>query len=49
VLDPFVGSGTTVAVALKLGRKGVGIDVRQSQIDLARARIEPETVQGRLL
>lgn len=40
VLDPFLGSGTTVAVALKHGRRGMGIDIRQSQIDLARKRIE---------
>jgi adenine-specific DNA-methyltransferase len=26
VLDPFVGSGTTAAVALKMGRRFIGID-----------------------
>lgn len=39
VLDPFVGSGTTVAVASKEGRSGIGIDLRQSQIELSRKRI----------
>jgi len=39
VLDPFSGSGTTAAVALKWGRKAIGIDIRQSQIDLAQRRI----------
>jgi len=39
VLDPFVGSGTTAAVALMHGRNAIGIDVRQEQIDLARRRI----------
>lgn len=29
VLDPFSGSGTTVATALKLGRAGVGIDLSE--------------------
>jgi hypothetical protein len=40
VLDPFCGSGTTVAVAHRLGRHGIGIDIRASQIDLSRRRIE---------
>lgn len=38
-LDPFVGSGTTVAVAKRLGRSYIGIDVRQSQIDLTLRRL----------
>ena len=29
VLDPFVGSGTTCAVALRLGRRGWGIDLSE--------------------
>lgn len=36
VLDPFVGSGTVVAVAERLGRRGVGVDL--SYQDLAKAR-----------
>lgn len=40
VLDPFSGSGTTVAVALKTGREGIGVDIRQSQIDLTTRRIQ---------
>jgi DNA modification methylase len=39
VLDPFCGSGTVGAVCIKTGRKFVGMDVRQSQIDLTRRRI----------
>lgn len=43
VLDPFSGSGTTVAVARRLGRKGIGADLRMSQCELARRRLaEPE-------
>lgn len=30
VLDPFCGSGTTLAVAEKFGRKWIGIDLRES-------------------
>jgi site-specific DNA-methyltransferase (adenine-specific) len=36
VLDPFVGSGTVVAVAQRLGRRGVGVDL--SYQDLAKER-----------
>jgi len=36
VLDPFVGSGTVVAVAQRLGRRGVGVDL--SYQDLAKKR-----------
>lgn len=32
VLDPFVGSGTTVATSLSLGRQGVGIDLNEKYI-----------------
>lgn len=32
VLDPFVGSGTVVAVAQRLGRRGVGVDLAYQEI-----------------
>ena len=40
VLDPFFGSGTTGAVAKRLGRNFVGIEREQDYIDAAAARIE---------
>jgi hypothetical protein len=39
VLDPFAGSGTTVAVAYRCGRRGHGMDVRQSQADVTARRL----------
>lgn len=39
VLDPFCGSGTTMAVAKRWGRNSVGIDLRESQCRVARRRI----------
>jgi hypothetical protein len=39
VLDPFVGSGTTVLVAKALGRFGVGLDLSSDYLRLARWRI----------
>jgi modification methylase len=40
VLDPFFGSGTTGAVARRLGRHFIGIEREQDYIDAARARID---------
>jgi len=39
VLDPFFGTGTTGAVAKRLGRHFVGIERQQDYIDAATARI----------
>jgi hypothetical protein len=43
VIDPFCGSGTTGAVAVRLGRRFLGCDLRQSQVDLSRRRLSAET------
>ena len=39
VLDPFCGSGTVPAVAVKHGRRWIGIDVRESQVELTTRRV----------
>ena len=39
VLDPFVGSGTTMAVAQRLNRKGVGTDLSTEYLALASKRL----------
>jgi hypothetical protein len=39
VLDPFCGSGTTLAAALRHGRRALGIDLRESQVSLTRRRV----------
>jgi SAM-dependent methyltransferase len=39
VLDPFCGSGTTLAVATGLGRDAIGIDLDSRNAELARARV----------
>jgi hypothetical protein len=43
VIDPFSGSGTTGAVAVRHGRRFLGCDLRPSQVALSRRRIETET------
>ena len=39
VLDPFVGSGTTVRVARSLGRHGIGCDINPEYLEQARHRV----------
>jgi len=39
VLDPFMGSGTTGAVAKKLGRSFIGIEREEMYVDIAKERI----------
>ena len=39
VLDPFCGCGTTIAVAQKLGRRWIGIDITHLAISLIRHRL----------
>lgn len=39
VIDPFSGSGTTVAVAVATGRRGLGCDLRASQVGIATRRL----------
>jgi DNA modification methylase len=40
VLDPFAGSGTTLAVAAELGRNGIGCELNPEYIALAERRIK---------
>jgi len=39
VLDPFLGSGTTAAVAKRLGRRWIGIEREARYVEIARERI----------
>ena len=41
VLDPFVGSGTTYAAALQLGRNSVGIELMRDYVELAQEQVQP--------
>ena len=39
VLDPFVGTGTTIIAAIRHGRRGVGAEVAPRYVEIARQRI----------
>ena len=43
VLDPFVGSGTTVIVANKMKRHSIGIDISPEYIQMINNQIQPIT------
>src|SRR4051812_25110953 len=53
VLDPFAGTGTTCAVAKRMGRRFVGIDIAQAYLDIAADKVrdaapsEPLILVGR--
>ena len=48
VLDPFVGSGTTALVAIKTGRRFIGIEKEAAYVSLASGNVEREMNQLRL-
>ncbi len=39
VLDPFMGTGSTLVAAKELGRQGVGLEISPQYIDIAQKRI----------
>ncbi len=39
VLDPFVGSGTTMKIARQLGRNSIGIEIKKSLVRIIRKKM----------
>ena len=39
ILDPYMGSGTTLVAAVKLGRRCIGIEIEPKYYAIAKARI----------
>lgn len=40
VIDPFVGSGTTLVAAQDLSRNAIGFDLKQDYVDLSMSRVD---------
>lgn len=49
VLDPYMGSGTTGIACIRTGRRFIGIEKDPVHFETARARLQRELDQGRLL
>lgn len=42
MLDPFLGSGSTLVATTLTGRKGIGIDIDKDYCDIAIRRLQQE-------
>lgn len=45
ILDPFIGSGTTGLVALKLKRRFVGIELNPHYLQIAEDRLNGDLIR----
>jgi DNA modification methylase len=49
VLTPFMGIGSEIYQSIKMGRKGIGFELKESYFDLAKKNIENAVLENRQL
>ena len=47
VVDPFMGSGSTLVAAAKVGRRYIGYDLDPAYVEIARARVEVTELESK--
>ena len=47
ILDPFIGSGTSAAAAIRLGRKYIGFDISEEYLETAQKKIDAANIGQR--
>ncbi|OYD13991.1 restriction endonuclease [candidate division WOR-3 bacterium JGI_Cruoil_03_44_89] len=48
VLDPFVGTGTTVIAAKRLGRRYIGIDIDEKYVNITNGKLSEEKADSKI-
>jgi site-specific DNA-methyltransferase (adenine-specific) len=48
ILDPFVGTGTTVIAAKRLGRRFIGMDIDEKYVNITKSKLSKESSNSKI-